>query len=231
MSNSSPPAAPSEESAKPSAKEPAPSKDKTVDKKPAPPASPPRLWLRQLLGSLPLVVPIVGLNRFEARFTPLQRLSPTGRAMQSNYLLLPLLGVLVLPLVLRSARWWLDGLGPQERRGALTRAVIFQVVLLALSLGAGVATQTRRWFSPPLPLATVSSQSGRYRAFLTENCLVGCNLEVHVAEGTGPRMHQVRVLPNARAHHASLRWPGDRPEEIEVEGVEGAPAGALFPVH
>lgn len=172
-------------------------------------------------------LPAIALNRWEASLDDGRRLVPAVIHLRNATLFLPLLAVAAVIWFVARRAWPAVRALPKPRRiGWLVGLAAMQLSLLVGSAYVHAATQKNWLFNTPLPFASLPSPDGRRTAYATQDCFLGCTVEVHVREGASLTMRRVAEHPQSRGDHARLVWIHGTPE---VQGLTPAPStGAIF---
>jgi hypothetical protein len=179
-----------------------------------------------VVAAIVCALPALALNRWEVSLAEDRRLVPAVLYLRSATMVLPLLAlVVVIGFVARRA-WPAVRALPKPRRFAwIAGLAAMQLTLLCASAYAHIVTQKNWLFSTPLPFASVSSPDGQRTAYATQQCFLGCNVEVHVRDGSSLTMRRVHTYPHSRGEHARMVWVGDAPE---VQGLTPSPSLGSF---
>lgn len=180
-----------------------------------------------VVAALLCALPAIALNRWEASLGDGVRLVPAVIHLRNATLFLPLLAVAsVIGFVARRAWPAVRALPKPRRIGWVLGLAATQLALLLASVYAQAVTQKNWLFSTPLPFASTPSPDGRRTAYITQECFLGCRVEVHVREGASLTMRRVAEHPQSRGEHARIVWVRGTPE---AQGLTPAPSlGAIF---
>lgn len=175
-----------------------------------------------VVATIVCALPGIALNRWEASLDDTQRLVPAVVQVRDAAMFLPLLALVAVVWFVARRAWPAVRALPSSRRAAwLGGLAAMQLALLVASAYAHVLTQKNWLFRKPLPFASAPSPDGRRTAYATQDCLLGCNVEVHVREGSSLTMQRAVVYPQSRGDHARIAWVHGSPE---VQGLTPAPA-------
>jgi hypothetical protein len=172
-------------------------------------------------------LPALALNRWEVSLDEAQRLVPVVLHLRSAALFLPLLPLVTVIAYVARRAWPAVRALPKPRRLAwIAGLAVMQLALLFASAYAHAITQKNWLFSTPLPFASMRSPDGRRTAYATQDCFLGCRVEVHVREGASLTMRRAASYPQSRGEHARIVWVDGSPE---VRGLTASPStGAIF---
>jgi hypothetical protein len=195
----------------------------TTDPLAAEPSPSASLWRPFAVGVVAAIVcalPALALNRWEVSLADDRRLVPAVLMLRSAAMVLPLLAlVAVIGFVARRA-WTAVRALPKPRRIAwIAGLAAMELVLLCASAYAHIVTQKNWLFGTPLPFTSTRSPDGRRTAYATQECLLGCRVDVHVRDGASLTMRRVHTYPESRGERARIVWVGGVPE---VRGLAGA---------
>jgi hypothetical protein len=110
--------------------------------------------------------------------------------------------------------------------------LLLQVALLLCAVLVDVSTRENWIFSAPRPMGSLVSPDGRRTAYLTLDCFLGCNLEIHVREGFSPVMRQTVLIHDvAREPPPRMVWSADSQTVEALDVVHVPPVNLGFAPH